>query len=107
MISNFVIGDIEVVNMAVCKDFGDRPGDVRVDRATRWGNHFYMANDSDEERDRVCDAYERDLKGRCDKSRTYLSPLMHAKRLGCWCAPKRCHADSLARAIHAARKTEG
>ena len=69
---------------------------VRVDRRSRWGNHFIMRNDSDKERDRVCDAYEKWLQERpamIDRAKREL----RGKDLACWCAPKRCHAETLLR----------
>lgn len=68
------------------------PHDVRIDRQTHWGNPFAIGKDGT--RDQVCAKHEqwfmddpvaiklakRDLRG---------------KVLGCWCAPKRCHGDTL------------
>ncbi len=74
---------------------------VRVDRHTKWGNPFVIGRDGD--RDEVIALY-----------RTYLwnnPELMGAlnelkgKDLACWCAPRKCHADVLRRAI--AWKCEG
>lgn len=76
----------------------EQPFDVYIGRGSKWGNLFVMRNPSDEERDRVCDLYEdyfwisglqsqlKELKGR---------------RLGCYCAPKRCHGDFLAKLVNA------
>jgi hypothetical protein len=105
-ISNFEIGGIEVVNIAHCKDWG-RDGDIEVDRRTPYGNKYRMADDSDAERDRACDLYSDWLDARLKKSPDFLLPLIGAKRLGCWCAPKRCHAESIARAVVAMRRTHG
>ena len=69
---------------------------VRVDRQSIWGNPFIMRNDSDEERNRVCDAYEKWLQERpamIDRAKREL----RGKDLACWCAPKRCHAETLLR----------
>lgn len=105
-ISNFEIGGIEVVNLARYKDFGQE-GDFIVDRRTPYGNRFRMKNDSDAERNRVCEAYAVWLEARLEKDSAFLDPLLGARRLGCWCAPKRCHAESIARAIVSMRRTEG
>jgi hypothetical protein len=85
----------EVVNLRTCRDFG-KPGDVRIDRTTKWGNPFPMIDSSLEERNRVCGAYKVWFE-----NQTYLkiSDLANAKRLGCWCAPLRCHGDYLAKRI--------
>jgi hypothetical protein len=57
------------------------------------GNPFKMLNQSDEERDRVCDRYaERFFY----TSLSYYLHELKGKRLGCYCKPKRCHGDFLA-----------
>jgi len=79
---------VEVVNMKTCKDWG-KPGDVRVDRTTKWGNPFILY--SEPQRDRVCDQYEIYFKD----SKLNINELKVAKRLVCHCSLKRCHADFL------------
>lgn len=73
---------------------------VRVDRGTNWGNPFVMADDSDAERNRVCDLYEQYARWRLTVEPDWLAPL-RGKALGCWCAPQRCHADTLRRLANA------
>ena len=52
-----------------------------------------MADDSDSERERVIAAYREwvvaqpELLGSLEELR--------GRRLGCWCAPRRCHGDVL------------
>ena len=46
---------VDVINLHTCKDWG-RPGDILVDRKTKWGNPYTMHNES--QRDIVCDKYE-------------------------------------------------
>ena len=67
---------------------------VLVDRRTQWGNPFPM--DDEEERDFVCDAFEDYAKKRLAREPDWLVPL-RGKCLACWCTPKRCHAETLAR----------
>ena len=62
---------------------------VYVGRGTPWGNPFIMKRES--ERDFVCDLFEIDILPKLDVS------ALRGKDLVCWCAPKRCHADSLLR----------
>lgn len=67
---------------------------VYIGRGSKWGNPFAMKNNSQEERDRVCDAYEEwfwttDLPNHI--------PELVDQVLGCFCKPKRCHGDFLAR----------
>jgi len=80
------------------------PWDVLIDRRTVWGNPFPMKNKSLEERDRVCDKYDE----RIQWSWKYIEPLNKLRelnikygklRLFCWCAPLRCHGESIKRMI--------
>jgi len=72
--------------------------DVRVDRSNKiLGNPFFMAQES--QREQVCDSYRDSPKGKeymLEIER--LSGLLkkHGQlRLFCWCAPKRCHAETI------------
>lgn len=67
--------------------------DVRVDRTTKWGNPFRIGPDGD--RDEVCDKHAEWIKTQPQ----LLAALgeLKGKRLGCWCAPLRCHGDTLAK----------
>ena len=79
----------------------------------RMGNPFVMKDQSDAERDRVCDEYAVWIFGR--KPDEYTDKVLHRiaehvsngrqVALYCYCAPKRCHCESirdaaLATAIH-------
>jgi len=88
---------VEVVNMRTCDPPWGQPGDVRIDRATKWGNpHRILTSDKlGRERQMVCIMYETDFA----LSGLDISELAHAKRLGCWCKPKRCHGDFLKKKI--------
>ena len=68
---------------------------VRVDRRTEWGNPFIMRNESDKERDRVCDAFEEMVALWTPEVIAALKKDLKGKNLACWCAPKRCHAETL------------
>lgn len=81
---------VEVINLRICKDWG-KPGDVLIDRRTKWGNPFTMQNES--QRNEVCDKYETWLNDKLKLKLFSLNDLKSAKRLGCWCSPKRCHGD--------------
>lgn len=61
--------------------------------ASKWGNPYVMADDTDLERQRALDSY---------RSWVVAQPQLMAaleelrgQRLGCWCAPKPCHGDVL------------
>ena len=78
--------------------------DVRVDRANKvLGNKFVMR--SELERDKVCEEYETWFNEQIDKQnelvlnelrRLYNIYKKYGKlNLFCWCAPKRCHAETI------------
>ena len=71
--------------------------DVVVDRTTKWGNPFRMVEDTHEERERVIQAYRVWLWQQIKTGKVGLIELaeLRNERLGCWCAPKKCHADVL------------
>jgi hypothetical protein len=64
---------------------------VYIGRGSPWGNPFKIGIDGD--RNEVCDRYEREVLPKLD-----LEPL-RGKDLVCFCAPLRCHGDSLLRAL--------
>lgn len=65
-----------------------------VDRGSAWGNPFIMHGES--QRDEVCDKFEQYAIWRLSIEPDWLAPLRD-KDLACWCAPKRCHAETLIR----------
>jgi hypothetical protein len=83
---------VEVVNMKHCPDWG-KPGDVCIDRTTKWGNPYLI--DLGMDRNCVCDLYEKWFV----KSNLNIMDLKDVKRLGCHCKPKRCHGDYLKKRI--------
>jgi Domain of unknown function (DUF4326) len=116
---------IEVANIKN----GMRPGDVRCDRETKWGNPFILREEKD--RDKVCDLHayyfdeiikpnnqelvrtmlkigglnEQQIQRWMEKTNGYLdiSELFEAKRMLCWCKnpDRRCHCDYIKRMIEA------
>jgi len=78
---------------------------IRVDRTTVLGNPFYMRNET--ERDAVCDKYEVYFNTKLGTDKKFVTALRDiyysAKTqnvaLGCWCFPKRCHAETIKRFI--------
>jgi hypothetical protein len=69
---------------------------MRVDRGTDWGNPFVMDNMTEYERKLVCDLFEQYAIWRLTVDPHWLVPL-RGHNLACWCAPKRCHAETLLR----------
>jgi len=80
------------------------PRAVYIGRPTPLGNPFVMNDES--ERDDVCDAYERWFNEQLASNASH-APFTLALRhletlaahgdliLGCYCAPKRCHGDTI------------
>lgn len=85
---------------------------VRVDRTSVLGNPFYMKDES--HRDEVCDKYESYFKAMVSRAenkawndtraQTFVKELRRLYKLHktygklelfCWCAPKRCHAETI------------
>lgn len=73
---------------------------ISVDRGTDWGNPFILRDKSDAERNRVCDLFEQYAQWRLSIEPAWLQPLKGLHLL-CWCAPKRCHAETLVRLANA------
>lgn len=106
---------IRIVNL---RNYKLRTGEVlvKVDRSTAVGNPFPMRNEG--ERDEVCDDYDNyfniiintylDSDKKIDpKDLPFLKYMGYivntAKKqdiaLGCWCAPRRCHAETIKKFI--------
>lgn len=69
----------------------DRPNAVYIGRGSPWGNPFKVGVHGT--RDEVCDRFEREVLPNLDL--TYL----RGKDLVCFCAPLRCHGDSIIAAL--------
>lgn len=92
---------IEIINS---KDFKpSQPFDTYIDRRSPIGNPFILKDES--QRDLVCDKYQQwfdhQLKLKDERFIMFLSSLMDVYaeygklRLFCWCAPKRCHGETI------------
>ena len=69
------------------------PYDVYIGRPSKWGNPFKSGRDGTLEE--VLEKYEQHIMNRPD-----LLAALHelkGRTLGCWCKPKPCHGDILAR----------
>ena len=92
---------IEIRNMKTTKP-SNAVWDFRVDRTSPVGNPLYMRDES--MRDEVCDRYKNYFYGQLEsnaKFKEYLQAMLCALKqygklyLYCWCAPKRCHAETI------------
>jgi hypothetical protein len=86
------------VDLAAIKYAEEHGKYVRCDRFSDFGNPFEM--DKDGERDEVCDNYEQHYLPFKPSIHKQLVKLK-GKALGCWCAPLRCHCDTLKELINA------
>lgn len=78
-----------------------RPGDIRVDHRTEFGNEFIIGRDGTRadviakfevaERARLADP------GPTGETRRRKVRTMHGRRLFCWCSPMACHGHVYAR----------
>lgn len=93
---------IEICNLRTEKPIYEY--DLKVDRSNKiLGNQYYMHNES--ERDLVCEQYKLWIyKKLLQKDKNVIAELeritkIYKKygklRLFCWCAPKRCHAETI------------
>lgn len=81
------------------------PNAINVGRPTPLGNPYFMRTES--MRDEVCDKYEGWFKAKVEAADPAVMNQLRdlwriGKRegvinLGCYCAPRRCHADTIAR----------
>lgn len=66
--------------------------DVRIDRATKWGNPYVIGTDGT--REDVIRKYADWLPTQPHLMKSL--PELQGRVLGCWCAPQACHGDVLA-----------
>ena len=94
--------EIVIKNLRNCKPKKDCCWQIKVDRTSVLGNPFYMADES--QRDLVCDKYEEYFKEQVKTNTRFRIELESILRickvfktveLYCWCAPKRCHAETI------------
>ena len=91
---------IEIMNLRYDKP--SQPWDVKVDRSSVLGNPFPMKGEA--QRNAVCEKYAQHLGKeiisdgpiRKEMIRLYYIYKQYKRlRLFCWCAPKRCHAETI------------
>ena len=74
---------------------------IKVDRSSPVGNPFILNSES--ERDWVCNLYSHNFKQWLRNSPEFRNKIWdiisisknHDVALGCWCYPKRCHAETI------------
>lgn len=67
--------------------------DIYIGRPSKWGNPIKLMRES--ERQQVLDQYEEWLMKQPELLAAL--PELRGRVLGCWCAPRLCHGDVLAR----------
>jgi len=68
------------------------PYDVYIGRGSKWGNPYIIGRDGD--REEVIEKYRQYIVMRRKDLLNSLEEIK-GKRLGCWCAPKKCHGNVL------------
>ena len=95
---------VNIINLRLQKP--ENPWDVRVDRSSVLGNPFKMKEES--QRDEVCDKYDAYFAEQLRENPAVQKEIQrilalhqtHGElNLFCWCAPKRCHAETVRRHI--------
>lgn len=92
---------VEVVNMRTCNPSWGQPGDVRIDRKTKWGNPFPLPKESLFARTCVIAQDQMWFEQQEKEGKLDIGELIPAKRLGCWCKPKACHGDYIRKRLSA------
>jgi len=64
--------------------------DIRIDRASKWGNPFHIGEGTREE---VIQQYREWIMEQPQLLKEIST--LQGKRLGCWCSPNTCHGDVL------------
>lgn len=81
-------------------------GAIYIGRGSALGNPFVIGRDGD--RDAVCDAYEIWIDEQIERGNTRVLNMLNKIRtmsktqhviLGCFCAPRRCHGDTIKRIL--------
>jgi len=101
---------INIINLRTHKP--KHPWDFKVDRSSSVGNPYNMKNDS--ERNKVCNQYEDWFYYAAHNQDffNYLKTLAEACKqynklnLFCWCAPNRCHAETIKNYLIGKKKCE-
>ena len=82
--------EVEKLKVVHCKK---EPYDVYVGRPSKWGNPFEIGRDGS--REEVIAKYAEWLQSQSQLLSAL--PELKDKTLACWCSPKACHADILAK----------
>jgi len=94
---------MDICRVVHCKK---EPYDIMIDRSSKWGNPFTHLKGNTrakyivDTRDESIDAYEDYILN--GEGKHLLNDLheLKGKVLGCWCKPKRCHGDFLAKLVN-------
>ena len=95
---------IRIENLKLLKDIEEHEIVIKVDRSSPLGNPFYLKDESC--RDEVCDKYQEyfdNIVANPNENEVFMNELRRIYKLskkydvilGCWCHPKRCHAETI------------
>ena len=111
MVKNIQKGSVRVISKrkgGITSEFNELIFDVDRTNPVLGNQHILKNHLDDDERDRVIAAYEKDFNkdvaanGPMLKEVQRLAEIVRVGKkiaLRCWCAPKRCHAEILAKKI--------
>lgn len=78
-----------------------RPGDIRIDRRTEFGNEFIIGRDGSRAdviaKFEIAERARLTAPGPAAEDRRRKVRAMHGRRLFCWCAPESCHGNVYAK----------
>jgi hypothetical protein len=106
-----LVVSIRIVNFKTYKPLHKNELLMKVDRSSMLGNPYFMNDES--KRDEVCDKYEKYFFERLEVDEQFAKAVQNiidcAKAgfdiaLCCWCAPKRCHAETIKRYVESKLK---
>lgn len=82
------------------------PYDIYIGRGSVWGNPFSIDEKNGETREVVIEKYRQHLYQQLLKGEITVKQLLalDGKTLGCFCKPKACHGDVIARAVEWAKR---
>jgi hypothetical protein len=103
--------NIEIINKHTHNLSRVKQNTVYCGRGSALGNPYVMQNASEKERNRVCDVYETyfNQKLQAKENNEFMKQLRLIWKLGkahgtvyleCYCAPRRCHCETIAQFIN-------
>ena len=99
------IGETTIINMRGGR--GCLPGEIRIDRGSKWGNPFSLNKpNSKKERSLVLEKYKSYLRKAYEDGTFTIEDFasLSGRTLACWCVPQSCHGILLAKYANRAKQ---